>query len=77
MADAGLIIPEDGPPFGLGQLYRLSFDGHDFVLDIRQDGVLDRVKTQFGEKLSEVSWSVLKAAVTNVAVNLATRGFTG
>ncbi len=77
MEDAGLIVPAEGPPFGMGQLHRLSFDGHEFLSEIRQAEVWENVKTYFGGKLAEGSWSVVRAVVTHFAVNLGTRGLIG
>ena len=74
MEEAELLAPCQGPPFGIGPLYTLSWYGHEYLAEIQQDGVLPEMKSRFGDAVWNLSLTVLRTKVSEIATELIGRG---
>ena len=52
---------------GHGPMCRLTWDGHDFLSDIEQPGVMERIKAVHGNRWLSWSLDVVKAVTAELA----------
>ncbi len=71
LIDCGVIQNTQFDREGVNNNYRLSMQGHDFLEDLRNQDVWDKIKNQAFKSGAKLTWTFITAAAEQIVQRLA------
>ncbi len=71
LIDCGVVVPTQFDREGLNNNYRLSMQGHDFLDDLRNQEVWEKIKHQAVKSGAKLTWTFITAATAQIMQRLA------